>query len=152
MSGTTLLLDGLFTGSILSGNAALNTVWNPVTYTDQSVASLITGLLNGTFSITFANGDMLSGDLFEDVSALIATGGTGPFTQTLTFTGGTGAFAGASGSASGGGIGTETGSTVTGNGTLTAAGIAAPEPASVPLILGGLLVIFAKGRLTRRQG
>ncbi len=147
VSGTTLLLDGLFTGSVLSGNPALNAAWNPVTYSDHSVADLTTGLLNGTFSITFANGDMLSGKLFEDVSALIATGGIGPFTQTFTFTGGTGEFAGASGSASGGGIGTSTGSMVSGNGTLTAAGVSAPEPASVALILGGLVVIVAKRRL-----
>ena len=78
MSGTTLILDGLFTGSILSGIPALNAAWNPVTYTDHSVADLTTGLLNGTFNIKFANGDMLSGNLFEDVSAVISTGGVVP--------------------------------------------------------------------------
>ncbi len=152
VSGTTLILDGLFTGTVLSGNPALNGVWNPVTYSDHSFADLTTGLLNGTFSMTFANGDVLSGEVFEEVSALLATGGTGPFTQTFTFTGGTGEFAGASGSASGGGIATSTGSTVSGRGTLTAEGVAAPEPESVALILGGLVAIVAKGRRIRRRG
>jgi hypothetical protein len=44
---------------------------------------------------------MLSGNLFENDSAVLATN-TGPFTQTLTFTGETGEFAGATGSVSGG--------------------------------------------------
>lgn len=152
VSGTTLILDGLFTGSILSGNPALDAVWNPVTYTDHSLADLTTGLLNGAFNMTFADGDMLSGNVFEEVSALLATGGTGPFTQTFTFTGGTGEFAGATGSTSGGGLATNTGTTISGSGTLTAAGVGAPEPASVALILGGLAVIVAKGRRIRQQG
>ena len=42
VSGTILILDGLFTGSVLSGNPALNAVWNPVTYGDHSVADLTT--------------------------------------------------------------------------------------------------------------
>src|ERR1043165_4351111 len=96
VSGTTLILEGLFTGSVLSGNTVLNAAWNPVTYSDHSVADLTTGLLNGTFTITFANGDALFGNVFEDVSALVASGGTGPFSQTFTFSGGTGEFAGAS--------------------------------------------------------
>ncbi len=99
VSGTTLILDGLFTGSFLSGDPGLNTAWNPVTYSDHSVAELTTGLLNGTFNILFANGNTLFGNVFEDVSAVIATG-TGPFSQSLTFIGGTGEFAGATGSAS----------------------------------------------------
>jgi hypothetical protein len=152
VSGTTLILDGLFTGTVLSGNPALNAVWNPVTYSDHSVADVTTGLLNGTFSMAFANGDRLSGNLFEDVSAVVATGGVGPFTQIFTFTGGTGEFAGATGSASGGGIATSNVTTVSGGGTLTTAGVGAPEPASVALILGGLVVIVAKGRLIRQQG
>jgi hypothetical protein len=36
VSGTTLLLDGLFTGSVLSGDPTLNAAWNPVTYSDHS--------------------------------------------------------------------------------------------------------------------
>jgi hypothetical protein len=127
VSGTTLILDGLFTGSVLSGDPVLNAAWNPVMYSDHSVADLTTGLLNGTFSITFANGDALFGNVFEDVSALVASGGTGPFSQTLTFSGGTGEFAGASGSTSGGGIATSSGSTVSGSGILTSTGVNAPS-------------------------
>ena len=99
VSGTTLIIDGLFSGSVLSGDPGLNAKWNPVTYRDHSVVDLTTGILNGSFSFLFANGDTLFGNVVEDVSAVVATG-TGPFTQTLTFTGGTGEFVGATGSAS----------------------------------------------------
>ncbi len=71
----------------LSASPALNAAWNPVTYSDHNVIDLTTGLLNGTLMMTFANADELFGNLFEDVSALAATGGIGPFTQTSTFTG-----------------------------------------------------------------
>lgn len=150
VSGTNLILDGFFSGSVLSGNPALNAGWNPVTYRDHSVIDTTTGLLNGTFIMTFANSDMLSGSLFEDLSA--APGGMGPFTQIFTITGGTGQFAGATGSASGGGISGAT-ATVSGSGTLNAPAIA-PEPASFALIIGGLLVIGASRKrnlLGRRQ-
>src|SRR6478609_3513619 len=104
MMGGTLILEGAFTGSVVSGDPSLNAAWNPVTYNDHSVIDLTTGLLNGTFTMTFANGNTLSGNLFEDVSQLLATGGTsGSFTQMFTLTGGTGGFAGASGSLSGAG-------------------------------------------------
>ena len=152
VSGTTLILDGLFTGSILSGDPVLNAAWNPVTYSDHSVADLTTGLLNGSITITFANGDTLFGNVFEDVSAVVASGGTGPFTQSFTFTGGTGEFAGASGSTSGGGIATNAVTTVSGSGILTAAGVNAPEPDSVALFLGGLVAIVIKRRNILRQG
>jgi hypothetical protein len=147
---TTLTLVGQFSGSFLSNDSGLNAAWNPVTYTDHSVADLTTGLLNGNFSFVFANGDMLSGNVFEDVSAIIASpDGTGPFTQRLSFTGGTGEFAGATGSASGNGFaGTETG-TVSGTGTLNTAAV--PEPASPALLVGGLALLFA-GRLRLRSG
>ena len=145
---TTLTLVGQFSGTVLSGDPTLNTAWNPVTYTDHSVADLTTGLLNGTFSFVFANGDTLSGNVFENVSAIVASpDGTGPFTQTLSFTGGTGEFAGATGSVSGSGsVGTTTG-TVSGSGTINTTAV--PEPASAALLLGGLAVIIA-GRLRFR--
>jgi hypothetical protein len=140
MSGTTLILDGFFTGSVLSGDPSLDTAWNPITYSDHSVVDLTTGLLNGTFSMMFANGDTLLGNVFEDVSAIVATG-AGPFTQALTFTGGTGEFAGATGSTSGAGV---AGGTVSGSGVLNAPAI--PEPGSGALLLGGLALVIVRWR------
>jgi len=141
VSGTTLILDGYFTGSIVSGDTSLDTGWNPVTYQDHSIVDLTTGLLHGTISILFANGDTLAGNVFEDVSELVATGG-GSFTQTLTFTGGSGMFAGATGSVSGSGV---AGGTVSGSGVLNAPAI--PEPGSIGLLLGGFAVLGVSGRL-----
>ena len=136
---TTLTLVAQAGGSVLSGDPGLNAAWNPVTYSDQSVLDLTTGLLKGNFSMTFANGDALLGHIFEDDSAVTDTG---PFTQTLTFTGGTGEFAGATGSVSGNGfIGTTT-FTVSGSGTVNAPAV--PEPASAALLLGGLALLIAK--------
>jgi hypothetical protein len=149
LTGTTLTLDGLANGSILSGNPGLNAIWNPVTFHTHDAVDITTGLNNGSFSMTFANGDMLSGNLFENDSAVLATN-TGPFTQTLTFTGGTGEFAGATGSVSGGGVIGTTGFTASGSGTLTAAGVT-PEPASIALIFEGLIVMVASRKLVRQQ-
>jgi hypothetical protein len=147
MTSTTLDLTGAFTGSIDQANPAENAVWNPVTYSDMSQANLSTGLLNGLFSITFANGEMLSGMVAENVSAIISSPtGTGSFTQTLTFTGGTGEFAGVSGSASGTGfVGAVTGN-VSGSGTLTAPGLVTPEPGSIALVFGGMVFIAFRYR------
>jgi hypothetical protein len=146
--GTILTLNGHATGSVLSGNPSLNAIWNPVTFNTHDVVDITTGLNNGSFSMTFANGDTLAGNLFEDDSAVVATN-TGPFTQTLTFTGGTGEFAGATGSVSGGGLVGSTGFTASGRGTVNAPAI--PEPASVVLIFGGLLVMVASRKLVRQQ-
>jgi hypothetical protein len=150
LTGTILTLDGLANGSILSGNPGLNAIWNPVTFHTHNVVDVTTGQNNGSFSMTFANSDTLSGNLFEDDSAVLATN-TGPFTQTLTFTGGTGEFAGTTGSVSGGGFIGTTGFTTSGSGALTAAGVSAPEPASVALIFGGLLVMVASRKPVRQQ-
>lgn len=143
---TTLTLVAQADASVLSGNPGLNAAWNPVTYSDQSVLDLTTGLLNGNFSMTFANGDTLSGHIFEDDSAVIDTG---PFTQTLTFTGGTGEFIGATGSVAGNGfIGTTT-FTVSGSGTVNAPAV--PEPASAALLLGGLAIFIVRRRSTAKS-
>jgi hypothetical protein len=147
ITGTTLAVDGLATGSVTQWNPSVNAFWNPATFHTHNVVELTNGLDNGSFSIVFANGDMLSGNLFENDSAVNVATGAGPFTQTLTFTAGTGEFLGATGSVSGGGLITSTGFTTSGSGTLTAAGVAAPEPASIALLFGGLLVIAARRKL-----
>jgi hypothetical protein len=137
--GTTLILQGVGTGSLLSSDLGLNAIWNPYTWEDHGVADLTTGLLSGTFSMVFADGATLQGNLFEDVSALIATNGVGPFTQTLSFTGGTAEFTGATGLFSGSGIGGAT-STVSGSGTLNAPAV--PEPPSATMLVGALAFLL----------
>src|SRR5579864_3870493 len=115
MTSTSLDLTGTSTGSVDQWNPVVNAVWNPVTYTDNSVLNLVTGLLNGTFNMTFHNGDVLSGLVFEDDSMVNPATATGPLTQILTFTAGTGEFAGVSGFTSGGGLLTPTGFTASGS-------------------------------------
>jgi hypothetical protein len=146
VSGTTVTIDDGATGSILSGDTNLNAIWNPVTWSDHSVIDLTTGLLNGIFSMKFADGNTLSGTVFEDVSKVLATN-TGPVTGILTFTGGTGEFADASGSVSGGGMIETNGWTISGSGTLDAPAI--PEPASGPLLLSGLALIIGALRKSK---
>jgi hypothetical protein len=146
VSGTTVTIDDVGTGSILSGNPSLNAIWNPVTWSDHSTIDLTTGQLNGTVSLKFADGNTLSGNLFEDVSAVLATN-TGPITGILTFTGGTGEFAGATGSVSGAGLIETNGWTISGDGTLNAPAV--PEPASGPLLLGGLTIIISALRKSK---
>jgi hypothetical protein len=148
MEGMTLIIEGFQSGSILSPDPGLNAIWNPVTYTDHSVVDLTTGLLNGTVIMTFADGNMLFGNLFEDVTQVVAMGGTGPFTQMLTFTGGTGEFAGAAGSVSGVGVAGNPG-TSSGSGTLNVPAI--PEPASAALFLGGMAVMLVALRQSKRK-
>src|ERR1700722_13371336 len=130
--GTILTVDHFSTGSVLSANPSLNTIWNPVTYLSHDVIDLTTGLLNGAFSMTFADGDTLSGKLFVDLSQAFANG-TGPTPQTVTFTGGTGEFAGAIGLFSGTGGLVGNGFTISGSGIIKAPAI--PEPASMALVL-----------------
>ena len=91
--------------------------------------------------MTFADGDLLSGTVFEDETMVNPATTTGPFTQTLTFTNGTGEFAGVSGTGFGGGFVTPTGYTDSGSGTLTAPGLVAQEPGPIALVFGGLLLI-----------
>ena len=138
---TTLTLDAQASGSILTGSAALNATWNPVSYSDQSVLDLTTNLLNGNFTLTFADGDTLTGTIFEDDTAIDASPTqTGSFSQTLSFTGGTGEFTGATGSVSGTGLLGTTTFAVLGSGTVDTAAV--PEPSSAWLLLGGLLLLI----------
>ncbi len=144
-TATTLTLVAQANGSVLSGNPNLNLAWNPVTYSDQSVLDLTTGLLNGTFNLSLADGDTLFGQIFEDDSVIDASPTqTGLFPQTLTFTGGTGQFAGAAGSVSGLGFLGTTNFTVSGSGVVDTPAI--PEPASLALILGGWALLIGWSR------
>jgi hypothetical protein len=150
-SGTTLIIEGSATGSFQTHDTILDAVWNPVTFQDHCIVDLTTGLLNGTINFAFADGAELFGNEFEDVHELIATNGQGAFTGALTFTGGTAEFAGATGSVSLAGLGTSTGFTESGNGNLSASAVsAAPEPASILLFFGGLLMLTANRKLFRR--
>jgi hypothetical protein len=148
---TTLTLVAEANGSILSTDPALNAAWNPITYSDQSVLDLTTGLLTGNFTILFQDGDTLVGSVFEDDSVVDASPTqTGPFPQTLTFTGGTGEFAGATGSVSGTGFLGTTSFAVSGSGTLDTPAV--PEPEPLALIIGGLVFITARARRHRANG
>ena len=150
--GTFLTLDALANGSFFSGDPHFDATWNPASFHTHDMLDVTTGLDTGVFTITFATGDTLFGNLFEVDSQELLETNLGSFTQTLVFTGGTGTLAGASGSTMGGGIvGPET-FTASGTGTLTAAGITpVPEPASIQLIAEGLLVSATACKLTRRR-
>jgi hypothetical protein len=139
-NGTTLTLDGLATGSILSNNPTLNAAWNPVTNHTHDVIDLLTGINNGSFSMTFSDGSTVSGTILEDDSQVLVGGGTGPFTQTLTFNGGTGEFLGVTGSITGSGFATPAGFSSSGGGLLNAPLV--PEPASGALFFGGCAVLM----------
>lgn len=137
---TTLTLAASANGSFLSNNSGLNAAWNPVSYSDISVLDLTTNLLNGTFTLTLANGDTLTGKVFEDQTIPdMSPTQTGPFSQTLTFTGGTGTFAGATGSLSGEGFLGTTEFSVSGNGTISTPNV--PEPASATLLVCGIALM-----------
>lgn len=134
-TATTLTLDTVAAGSILSSSSALNTAWNPVSFSELCTLDFTTNLLQGNFTITLQDGDTLLGTDLEDQSAVDASpDGTGPYTQVLTFTGGTGKFAGVTGSASGDGFVGTSSFTESGSGTLNTA----PEPGPAVLLLTGL--------------
>jgi hypothetical protein len=135
-------------GSVDGPNPIANASWNPVTFDTKDVLDLSTGLDNGTFIWTFANGDTLSGNMFEDDTTLDFATNTGPFLQTLTFTDGTGAFAGVTGSSSGSGFLTAPTLTISGSGFLTAPGlVSVPEPGTMSLMFGtGLFAALAMRR------
>jgi hypothetical protein len=143
MSGTILTLDHLSTGSVLSSNPSLNAIWNPFTLLSHDVVDFAALTLNGDSTITFADGSTLFGHQFVDFSNPLVP-------ETLIFTGGTGEFAGATGLFSGESALLPDGFTVSGSGTINAPAI--PEPAPMALILGGLVVIVARGRLIRQRG
>lgn len=145
---TTLTLDTEASGSILSGSPAMNAAWNPITYSELCVLDFTTNLLTGNFTITFQDGDTLTGtDLEDDTAIDESPTQTGSFPQTLTFTGGTGEFAGATGSVAGTGyLGTTT-FAVSGSGIVNTPAV--PEPSSAALLLGGLILVVVGRRRTR---
>ena len=139
-----LLLNGAATGTLDPAHPT----WNPATLVTSDALDLSTGLDNGTFSLTLANGETLSGLLFEDDTKVDLATDMGPFTQLLTFTGGTGEFLGVTGSLSGNGTITPDGYTVAGSGFLTAPGlVAVSEPGSMALMFGAGLA----GAITMRR-
>jgi hypothetical protein len=137
VAGTTLTADHLLNGSILSENPGLNAALNPVTGQDHDVIDLITGILDGSVSFMFANGERLFGN--QHVVGLNASSQM----QFLTFSGGTGEFAGATGSASGTASLTSDGYMVSGSGVINTPS-AVPEPASAALLLGGLALLSVR--------
>jgi hypothetical protein len=140
---TTLTLAANANGSILSGTSNLDAAWNPVSYSDLSVLDFTTNLLNGNFTLLLADGDTLTGTIFEDQTIPdTSPTQTGPFSQILTFTGGTGAFAGANGSVSGQGFLGATEFTVVGSGKINTP--EAPEPTTVTLFAFGLALASTK--------
>lgn len=149
--------DGLHLQASASGpidefNPIVNAAWNPVTFDTMDVLDLSTGLDNGTFTWSFANGDKVFGTMFENDTAVNMMTDMGTSLQTLTFTGGTGEFVGVTGSSFGIGLITPSTFTISGNGFLTAPGlVGVPEPGSIALMLGGLLImVFRYRRLGKR--
>jgi hypothetical protein len=128
ISGTTLTVEHLLSGSILSANLVLNAALNPVTSQDHDVIDLTTGILDVSVSFIFANGERLFGN--QHVVGIDASSQM----QTLTFSGGTGEFANATGSATGTGQITDEGYIASGSGVINTSATV-PEPASTRLSL-----------------
>lgn len=145
---TSLTLSRHFDATVMS--SAGDAGFNPATYTDLNVGEFDTGYLQGTFEFQFGNGDTLTGNMFEDASAIFQNG-YGPFTLDLTFTGGSGLFATASGFASATGFvdGDTDRGTASGSGVVDTSPV--PEPTSVAVLLGGLGLILV-GRRRERIG
>lgn len=132
-----LHLQASANGQVSGPNPAVNAAWNPVTFDTKDVLDFSTGLDNGVFTWTFANGATLSGTMFEDDTAVDFATNSGPYFQALTFTSGTGIFAGVGGAASGDGFLDAPNFTISGSGYLTAPGlVSVPEPGTLPLMFG----------------
>jgi hypothetical protein len=116
---------------------------------DMGFPNLATGVLTGTFTMTFANGTLF-GNLFEQ-GDFSAPPTAVPVTQTLEVTGGTGAFLWYNGTLTGGGtLNFTTGAlSPSGSGTLNTT----PEPGAIALLPIGLLclVAYRKVATTKRR-
>ena len=124
-------LIGTATGSLLPlGN---------VTWSDQIFPNLATGAGDGTFTMTFTDGDTLFGTAHYQGD--FSTFPIVPFTQLLTVTGGTGALLLYHGTLTGLEISDQSNGmfTSSGSGTLDTT----PEPASIALLGTGLAALAA---------
>jgi hypothetical protein len=142
ISGMTFTIEHLLSGSILSEDPGLNAALNPVTGQDHDVIDLTTGILDGSVSFMFANGEKLFGN--QHVVGLDASSQT----QMLTFSGGTGEFANATGSALGTASLTSDGYIVSGSGIINTSA-AVPEPASATFFCAGLTLLMIKWHCSR---
>ena len=133
-------LIGAGTGVVTPLNLLGNMTW-----ADAGFPNLATGALQGTFTMTFTNGDTLFGILQEQLN--LAAVPNPDFTQILTVTGGTGALRFYNGTLSGNGLANlVTGAfSVSGSGTLNTT----PEPGSVALLLTGLMLLAVPKRWQR---
>lgn len=146
INGNFLTVDGIGTGSVDEFDPAVNAIWNPVTLDTFDDVNLNTGINNGTFTMTFANGDTVTGTLYENDQLVNINTATGPITQTLTFTSGTGMFAGISGSTNSTGSLLNGAYSLTGSGSLTAPALVTPEPQSLLMAFGGLALFTTRLR------
>ncbi len=146
VSGNFLTVEGIGTGTVDEFDPAVNATWNPVTLDTFDDVNLTTGINNGTFTMTFANGDTVSGTLLENDQLVNISTATGPITQTLTFTSGTGMFAGISGSTSSTGSLVGGAYSLTGSGSLSAPAVVTPEPQSWMLAFGGMALFATRLR------
>lgn len=73
VTATTLSFTSTATGSLTQWNPAVNALWNPVGFQGQDVVNLNTGIDNASITLTFADGDTLTGNLVGNVSAILAS-------------------------------------------------------------------------------
>jgi len=126
-------LIGNATGSLLPlGN---------ITWRDMIFPDLATGSGDGTFKMTFADGDTLFGTLH--LQGDFSTFPIVPFTQLLTVTGGTGALLQYRGTLTGLEISNQLDGAFTSSGSGTLETTPAPEPQSIVLLGTGLASLLA---------
>jgi hypothetical protein len=132
----------------LIGNAtgSLSPLGN-VTWSDMVFPDLTLGTGDGTFKMTFADGDTLFGTLHyvPDFSQFPIV----PITQLLTVTGGTGAFLWYHGTLTGVELSNQNDGTFTSSGSGTLDTSETPEPQSIALLGTGLAYLLAHRKWAR---